>query len=72
MKKLIIAAFLLGLMSCEKETVHNDCMCGTVEEVGYQSYELKNICSGNTITIEDTISRKKGEEICLYVYNKGW
>ena len=36
MKKLIIAAFLLGLMSCEKETVNynRDCNCGTVANDG--------------------------------------
>ena len=36
MKKLILAAFLLGLMSCEKEKVNynRDCNCGTVANDG--------------------------------------
>jgi hypothetical protein len=53
MKKIIIAAFLLGLMSCEKEKVNynRDCNCGTVANDGIDGncywLELRNNCSGN-------------------------
>jgi len=63
MKKLIIAAFLLGLMSCEKEevitppvkeenTVDAYCLCSSVVSLGILGngtyrYVLKNNCSGN-------------------------
>lgn len=53
MKKLIIAAFLLGLMSCEKETVRptSACNCGTIANDGIDGncywIEIRNNCSKN-------------------------